>query len=73
MLPKQLENPPAPPGSENCCASHHHARAWVGVVLATLAAPLTLQILLFQDEEDRTPHLLFPPPPNWGFWDVFSL
>lgn len=72
-MPNQLENPPAPLGSKNCCASHHHARVWVVVVLETLAASLTLQILLFQEEEDKTPHLLFPPAPNWGFWEVFSL
>lgn len=73
MLPNHLGNPPAPLlGTKNCCAPDSHSWVWV-VVLETLAASLTPQILLFQDEEDKTPHLLLPPPPNWGFWEILSL
>lgn len=55
MLPSHRGNPPAPLlGTKSCCASDHHAWVWV-MVLETLAASLTLQILLFQDEEDKTP------------------
>lgn len=55
MLPSHRGNPPAPLlGTKSCCASDHHAWVWV-VVLETLAASSMLQILLFQDEEAKTP------------------